>query len=64
MGEEYYPLPWPKLKYDTQLGGYRVGITESQLQGAPKFTRSTDWDWSSRENDRRVYDYYSTPLWY
>lgn len=64
MGEEYYPLPWPKLTYDTQLGGYRVGITESQLKGAPKFTRSTDWDWSNRENDRRVYEYYSTPLWY
>ena len=64
MGEEYYPLPWPKLTYDAQLGGYRVGITESQLKGAPKFTRSTDWDWSNRENDRRVYEYYSTPLWY
>ena len=27
MGEDYYPLPWPNLKYDTRLGGYRVGIT-------------------------------------
>jgi hypothetical protein len=22
MGEDYYPLPWSKLDYDTQLGGY------------------------------------------
>jgi hypothetical protein len=64
MGEDYYPLPWPQLTYDTQLGGYRVGVTENQLKGAPKFTRSTDWDWSNRENDRRVYEYYNTPLWY
>ena len=33
MGEDYYPLPWPNLKYDTRLGGYRVGVTEDQLKG-------------------------------
>ena len=32
MGEDYYPLPWANLKYDTNLGRYRVGITESQLK--------------------------------
>jgi hypothetical protein len=42
MGEDYYPMPWANLKYDTALGGYRVGITEEQLKGAPKFNRSTD----------------------
>jgi hypothetical protein len=64
MGEDYFPMPWANLKYDTQLGGYRTNVTEGQLKGAPKFTRSTDWDWSNRANDRRVYDYYKTPLWY
>jgi len=64
MGEEYYPMPWSKLDYDTQLGGYRVDITEDQLRGAPKFSRSTDWDWSNRTNDQRVYKYYNEPLWY
>jgi hypothetical protein len=64
MGEDYYPMPWPNLKYDTRLGGYRVGVTEDQLRGAPKYGRSTDWDWSDRANDQRVYDYYRTPLWY
>ena len=34
MGEDYYPMPWPNLKYDTRLGGYRVGVTEDQLKGA------------------------------
>jgi hypothetical protein len=64
MGEDYYPVPWPNLKYDTRLGGYRVGITEDQLKGAPKYNRDREWDWSDRANDRRVYDYYSTPIWY
>ena len=64
MGEDYYPMPWPNLKYDTRLGGYRVGVTEDQLKGAPKYSRSTDWDWSDRANDQRVYDYYTPPLGY
>jgi hypothetical protein len=64
MGENYYPMPWSKLNYDTSLGGYRVDITEDQLKGAPKFNRSTDWDWSDRSRDRTVHDYYKTPLWY
>ena len=64
MGEDYYPLPWSQLDYDTQLGGYRADITENQLKGAPKFTRSTDWDWSNRTNDEKVYKYYNEPLWY
>ena len=48
MGEDYYPLPWPNLKYDTHLGGYRVGVTEDQLKGAPKYNRDSDWDWADR----------------
>jgi hypothetical protein len=64
MGEDYYPIPWQNLKYDTALGGYRIGLTEDDLKGAPKFNRSTDWDWSDRSRDRTVYGYYHTPLWY
>jgi hypothetical protein len=64
MGEDYYPMPWANLDYNTSLGGYRVGVTEDQLKGAPKFNRNTDWDWSDRSRDKAVYDYYETPLWY
>src|ERR1035441_10026229 len=42
MGEDYYPMPWPNMKYDANLGGYRTAITQSQLKGAPKFNRNTD----------------------
>src|ERR1700730_13912797 len=24
MGEDYFPLPWSQLQYDTALGGYRT----------------------------------------
>ena len=48
IGEDYFPMPWASLKYDTALSGYRVGITEDQLNNAPRFNRSTDWDWSDQ----------------
>lgn len=64
IGEDYYPLPWPTLKYDTRLGGYRTGLTVDRLQGAPKYPSTADWDWNDRARDREVYDYYKAPLWY
>lgn len=64
MGEDYYPMPWPSLKYDPRIEGYRVGVTEDQLKGAPKFNRNTEWNWADRARDRDIYDYYGTPLWY
>ena len=64
IGEDYYPLPWANLKYDTNLEGYVTGITEQQLKGAPKYSKAQAWNWGDRENDRRIYNYYNTPLWY
>jgi hypothetical protein len=64
IGEDYYPLPWTQLKYDPSIGGYRLGVTEDQLKGAPKYDRYQDWDWADRANDRLVYGYYKTPLWF
>ena len=60
VGDEHYPLPWSTLKYDTNLGGYRVNLTKDQLEGAPKYKSSGEWDWN-RDNDQRVYDYYKAP---
>jgi hypothetical protein len=63
MGEDYYPVPWSTLDYDTSLSGYRVNFTREQLDRAPKYTESQGWNWS-RENDRKVYDYYGAqPYW-
>jgi hypothetical protein len=63
MGEDYYPVPWATLKYDENLGGYLVNLTRDKLERAPKYTQSTGWNWT-RENDRRVSDYYgAAPYW-
>ena len=60
IGSDYYPIPWPSLKYDTSLGGYRLDITEAQLQGAPKYSGES-WDWDDRARGRQVNEYYGIP---
>ena len=63
IGSEYHPVPWPTLKYDTNLGGYLVNLTRDQLERAPRYASDADWSWS-RANDQRVYGYYKArPYW-
>ena len=60
FGEDFYPIPWSTLEYDTNLGGYRLDVTKEQLKTAPKYTESTGWNWN-RQNDETVYSYYMAP---
>jgi hypothetical protein len=62
LGNDHYPLPWQSLKYDTGLGGYRTGVTENQLRGAPKYHDANDWNWSDATRTRALNDYYGVPL--
>jgi len=61
MGDDYYPLPWQSLKYDTELEGYVNGLTENQLKGAPKYENESAWDWGNPSTAKTVDDYYATP---
>ena len=61
IGDDYYPLPWHSLKYDTNLGGYRTGITEKQLKGAPKYGNDNAWNWADVARAQSVSDYYGIP---
>src|SRR3981189_2890905 len=62
IGDDHYPLPWQSLKYDTALGGYRTGVTETQLRGAPKYRGDTDWNWRDASRNRELNDYYGVPV--
>ncbi|WP_425304825.1 hypothetical protein [Bradyrhizobium erythrophlei] len=55
-------LSVPSLKYDTNLAGYVTGITESQLQGAPKYREETGWNWNDPTVGRSVNEYYGVPI--
>lgn len=37
IGEDYYPIPWQKLTYDTDLGGYLVDVDKKSLADAPRY---------------------------
>src|SRR6478752_6207737 len=62
VGDDHYPLPWQSLKYDTDLGGYVTGITESQLTGAPKYSNDNAWNWGDPTRTRAVNDYYGVAI--
>jgi hypothetical protein len=59
IGNDHYPIPWNSLKYDTDIGGYRVGVTEEQLNGAPKYANESSWDWTDQGRTKAVDDYYT-----
>ena len=40
IGENYHPLPWRVLDYDTRMGGYVVDLDKEKLRGAPSFSRT------------------------
>lgn len=42
MGQRYYPLPWKMLTYDVERGGYRINMTERDLEDAPSFDRQSE----------------------
>src|ERR1700748_782345 len=64
MGKDRRPLPWGMLHYDTQLGGYVIGIDEHKRQGAPADEDSPDFSWNDEEWGRRMHEYYQVaPTW-
>ena len=64
VGEDYHPLPWNTLKYDTRQGGYVVGLTRQQLEGAPTYARTETPAWGDRAYEKSIHDYYGElPYW-
>ena len=37
IGEDHYPIPWQKLSYDVDAGGYLVDIDRATLEKAPHY---------------------------
>lgn len=64
LGESSHTVPWGKLTYDTELGGYRTDLTEGQLKDAPGFSRDENHAWSDRDKERDLHSYYGvSPYW-
>jgi sporulation protein YlmC with PRC-barrel domain len=64
IGEQYHPIPWSLLKYDTRQGGYIVNLDKQQLEGAPVYSEDAEPRWGDRIYDEKVYNYYNaSPYW-
>ena len=62
IGDDHYPLPWPSLKYNTDLGGYQTLITVDQIKGAPKYGSGNDWNWGDPTRTKGLDDYYGAAI--
>ncbi|GLS19349.1 photosystem reaction center subunit H [Labrys miyagiensis] len=38
VGEKYFPIPWSKLDYDPEAGGYVICVSTDVLETAPSYT--------------------------
>ncbi|NNC72629.1 MAG: PRC-barrel domain-containing protein [Sphingomonadaceae bacterium] len=64
MGSELHSLPWEKFDYDTELGGYKLDVTEDQLKNAPTYSQSERDKAYDRDYQANVYEYWTvTPYW-
>jgi sporulation protein YlmC with PRC-barrel domain len=64
LGSEEYTIPWSKLNYDTSLSGYRTDITEEQLRGSPTMYRDQAYDWTDRNRERELHDYWGASYYW
>jgi sporulation protein YlmC with PRC-barrel domain len=58
IGEQYYPVPWEALRYDTELGGYVVPVDSDDFDNAPRYPADAEPNWADKlfnEDLRRYY---------
>jgi hypothetical protein len=64
LGERFHPIPWPALRYNTDLAAYELNISDEQLKTAPSYGTREDFDWGDRTNETALHEYYKTaPYW-
>ena len=59
MGEDYHPLPWSMLTYDTEQGGYVVNLDKDSLEGAPRFSEADEARWEDPAYTGSIDDFYA-----
>jgi sporulation protein YlmC with PRC-barrel domain len=60
FGEDYFPLPWDALSYDTALGGYVTDVDDRRLGTAPRYGRD-DAPWTDPGYTGGLNDFWGRP---
>jgi hypothetical protein len=60
IGVHHHTIPWEKLSYDRELGGYRTEITEEQVRRAPSFY-GDDQVWPDTKAEQEIRRYWNDP---
>ena len=63
MGTKHHPLPWSTLKYDMLKEGYVINMDKKQLQDAPTYDGTLDFEWTP-DYGRKVDEYYHVPTYW
>jgi len=64
LGADRHPIPWSLLKYDTQVGGYVLDVSKSQLEGAPQVNTDQERPINDTEWREPLYRHYgAAPYW-
>ena len=61
MGQKHAPIPWARLTYDTNLGAYRVELSDEELRNAPATAPGQEFDWGDRSREIEIHNYYRVP---
>ena len=57
VGDDHHPIPWSKLTYEPEQGGYVVDLDRDRLKDGPNYRAGEEPEFD-RDYDRRVHDYY------
>ena len=60
IGEEYHPVPWDVLVYDTGKGGYVMDANRAKLEGAPRYRAGEQPAWHDRAYHEKVHRHYGS----
>lgn len=62
MGEDYFPLPWDNLAYDTNLGGYVTNVDRARLDDAPRYAADEDAFWTDPRQSSGIDRHWISPV--
>ena len=62
LGSEYYPVPWAKLIYNSDLSGYQLAVSADDLKNSPLKLDSED-HLPEIEEERAMFNYYGAPFY-